>query len=64
MKESIPSLMDYVEELRRRSETSFLYGYWLDVTGRGGADSPSSSSLSAVQQRIVIAEEEGKKLLS
>lgn len=61
VKESIPSLIDYFEELRSRSEKSFLYGYWLDVTGRGAAESPSSS---AVQQRIGVAEEEGKKLLS
>eukprot|EP00986_Skeletonema_menzelii_P011020 scaffold5539_cov81-Skeletonema_menzelii.AAC.12 len=61
VKESIPSLNDYFEELRSRSEKSFLYGYWLDVTGRGAAESPSSS---AVQQRIGVAEEEGKKLLS
>lgn len=60
MKESIPSLFDYFEAMRSRSETSFMYGYWLDVTGRGAN---SSSSAGSVQHRVVaedVAEEEGK----
>ena len=55
VKESIPSLIDCLEKMRSRSETSFLYGYWFDVTGRGA----ESSSSTAVQHRIV-EEEEGK----
>jgi hypothetical protein len=59
-------MIEFFQELRSRSETSFLYGYWLDVTGRG-IESPSSSLAAAVQQqqqhRIVI-EEEGKKYSS
>lgn len=59
VKEGIPSMIEFLEEMKNRSEKSFLYGYWLDFTGRG--ESPSSSS--ALHHRIV-SEEEGKNVSS
>ena len=61
LKESIPSMIAFFEELRNRSETSFLYGYWLDFTGRGMGGSPSSAVL---RHSHGVSEEEGKKFLS
>lgn len=67
VRESIPSMIEFFKELRSRSETSFLYGYWLDVTGRG-IESPSSSLAAAAavvqQQHRIVIEEEGKKYSS
>lgn len=57
----IPSMIDFFVGLRNRSETSFLYGYWLDFTGRGG--SLSLSHHQSLQLRV-MSDEEGKKLLS
>jgi hypothetical protein len=63
MKESvIPNMIDFFQGLRNRSEMSFLFGYWLDFTGRGGGSSHHHSN-SPPQYRVV-GEEEGKKLLS